>query len=220
MAKNDIKTENKKAEIQAENKKAEKKTTETPEDDEDNEDSVNADELFKRRESINLTPENAWFSSSVGGLISLKIINADGEEEFFERVILRRSFPVTAPDEFLSVREPDSRKKGRGAEIGMIRNINIFDKDTVALLNSELELRYFTPEIIKITSAKEKFGYNYWEAETTAGSVSMVLNNPYSNIRVLEDKRIFISDMDGNCFIISDPTKLDRQSFKYIEIYL
>ena len=220
MAKNDIKTENKKAEIQAENKKAEKKTAETPEDDEDEDNTVDANDLFKRRESINLTPENAWFSASVGGLISLKIINADGEEEFFERVILRRSFPVTAPDEFLSVREPDSRKKGRGAEIGMIRNINIFDKDTVALLNSELELRYFTPEIIKITSAKEKFGYNYWEAETTAGSVSMVLNNPYSNIRVLEDKRIFISDMDGNCFIISDPTKLDRQSFKYIEIYL
>ena len=220
MAKNDIKTENKKAEIQAENKKAEKKTAETPEDDEDEDNTVDANDLFKRRESINLTPENAWFSASVGGLISLKIINADGEEEFFERVILRRSFPVTAPDEFLSVREPDSRKKGRGAEIGMIRNINIFDKDTVALLNSELELRYFTPEITKITSAKEKFGYNYWEAETTAGSVSMVLNNPYSNIRVLEDKRIFISDMDGNCFIISDPTKLDRQSFKYIEIYL
>lgn len=220
MAKNDIKTESKKAEIQAENKKAEKKTAATDADDDEEEGEVNADDLFKRRTSIDLSPANAWFSSSAGGLISLKIINAEGEEEFFERVILRRSFPVTAPDEFLSVREPDSKKKGRGAEIGMIRNINIFDRDTVALLNSELELRYFTPEIKRITSAKEKFGYNYWEAETTAGNVSMVLNNPYSNIRVLEDRRIFISDMDGNCFIIPDPTKLDRQSFKYIEIYL
>lgn len=216
-AKNEIKTENKKQEAQAENRKAEAKSAETEDADEE---EVNADDLFKRRESIDLTPENAWFSSSVGGLISLKIVNAEGEEETFERVVLRRSFPVTAPDEFLSVREPDSRKKGRGAEIGMIRNIHIFDKDTVALLNAELELRYFTPEILKITSAKEKFGYNYWEAETTAGSVSMVLNNPYSNIRVLEDRRIFISDMDGNCFIIPDPAKLDRQSFKYIEIYL
>jgi len=217
MAKNEIKTENKKAEIKAENKKAE---TKAPEADEEEEKEVDPEELFKRRESIDLTPENAWFSSSVGGLISLKIINAEGEEEFFERIILRRSFPVTAPDEFLSVREPDSKKKGRGAEIGMIRNIHIFDKETVDLLNAELDLRYFTPEILKITSAKEKFGYNYWEAETTAGSVSMVLNNPYGNIRVLEDKRIFISDMDGNCFIIPDPEKLDRQSYRYIEIYL
>ncbi len=215
MAKN-IKEENKKAEAQVENKKAEAKE----EADEDADVEIDTDELFKRRTSIDLTPKNAWFSRSEGGLISLKIINADGEEETFERVILRRSFPVSAPDEFLSVREPDSRKKGRGEEIGMIRDIKVFDGDTIALLKAELELRYFTPEIKKITSVKDKFGYSYWEVETTAGSVSMVLNNPYSNIRVLEDKRVLISDMDGNAFIIPDPKKLDRVSYRFIDVYL
>ncbi len=212
----------KKAEIKAENKKEEAKKTDKAEaaEEEEDEDEVNPDELFKHRESIDLTPENAWFSASVGGLISLKIKNAEGETEEFERVVIRRSFPVTAPDEFLSVREPDTRKKGRGSEIGMIRNINIFDKDTVALLNAELELRYFTPEIKRIVSAKEKFGYCYWEAETTAGTVSFVLNNPFSNIRKLEDGRILIADMDGNCFLIPDPEALDRQSYKVLEIYI
>lgn len=210
------KAEEKKLQNKAEDKKAEEKKTESAEDAEE----VNADDLFKHRESITMTPENSWFSLSAGGLISLKIINAEGNEEFFERVVIRRSFPVTAPDEFLSVREPDSRIKGRGAEIGMIRNVNIFDKDTVKLINDELEVRYFTPEIKKITSAKEKFGYTYWEAETTAGNASIVLNNPFSNIRVLEDMRIFISDMDGNCFVIPDPSKLDKLSYKYIEIYI
>ena len=180
----------------------------------------NADDLFKRRPSINLTPENAWFTPSEGGLISLKIINAEGEEEFFERVVIRRSFPVTAPDEFLSVREPDTRLKGRGAEIGMIRRLGIFDKPTVALINAELSIRYFTPVIKKITSAKEKFGYNYWEAETSAGKVSIVLSNPFSNIRSLEDGRVYVFDMDGNCFLIPDPKKLDRQSYRAVEIYI
>ena len=207
------KAEEKKLQNKAEDKKAEEKKTEDAEE-------VNADDLFKHRESITMTPENSWFSLSAGGLISLKIINAEGNEEFFERVVIRRSFPVTAPDEFLSVREPDSRIKGRGTEIGMIRNVNIFDKDTVKLINDELEVRYFTPEIKKITSAKEKFGYTYWEAETTAGNASIVMNNPFSNIRVLEDMRIFISDMDGNCFVIPDPSKLDKLSYKYIEIYI
>ncbi|MGN1346124.1 MAG: DUF1854 domain-containing protein [Eubacteriales bacterium] len=211
--KEEVKKENKKADVKAEAKKAE-------EAEDDEEEEVNADELFKRRESIALTTSNAWFSPSTGGLISLKIINAEGKEEFFERVVLRRSFPVSAPNEFISVREPDTRAKGRGSEIGMIRNLADFDKATVDLLNAELELRYFTPIITKITSAKEKFGYNYWDAETTAGNVSFVLNNPFSNIRVLEDGRIFISDMDGNCFLIPDPKKLDRQSYKYIEIYI
>ena len=134
------KAEEKKLQNKAEDKKAEEKKTESAEDAEE----VNADDLFKHRESITMTPENSWFSLSAGGLISLKIINAEGNEEFFERVVIRRSFPVTAPDEFLSVREPDSRIKGRGAEIGMIRNVNIFDKDTVKLINDELEVRYFT----------------------------------------------------------------------------
>ena len=104
---------NKKDAAQAENQKAAdaKKTENAPDD--AGEEEVDADELFKHRESINLTPDNAWFSPSTGGLISLKIINAEGVEENFERVVIRRSFPVTAPDEFLSVREPDSRKNGR-----------------------------------------------------------------------------------------------------------
>lgn len=215
--KNDNKKENIKAENKAENKKEEKKE-ETA--DEEGKEMFDPDDLFKHRQSIALTPENAWFSASVGGLISLKIINADGEEENFERVVIRRSFPVSAPDEFLSVREPDTRAKGRGSEIGMIRNVNIFDKATVDLINAELEVRYFTPEITKITSAKEKFGYNYWDAETSAGKVSLVLNNPFSNIRKLEDGRIYISDMDGNCFLIPDPKKLDRQSYRYLEVYI
>ena len=202
------------------NEALEAKKEEAASAEEENGDEVNADDLFKHRVSINMTPENSWFSPSEGGLISLKIINAEGEEETFERVVIRRSFPVTAPDEFLSVREPDTRLKGRGSEIGMIRNLNIFDKATVALINAELDIRYFTPVIKKITSAKEKFGYNYWEADTSAGKVSIVLNNPFSNIRVLEDGRIYIFDMDGNCFLIPDPAKLDRQSFRAIEIYI
>ncbi len=204
----------------AETKKEEAAEAKTAEAEEDGDGEINTDDLFKHRVSIDMTPDNSWFSASEGGLISLKIINAEGEEEFFERVVIRRSFPVTAPDEFLSVREPDTRAKGRGAEIGMIRNINIFDKATVDLINAELDIRYFTPVIHRITSAKEKFGYNYWEADTSAGKVSIVLNNPFSNIRVLEDGRIYIFDMDGNCFLIPDPTKLDRLTYRTIEIYL
>ena len=204
----------------AEAKKSEAAEAKAAEEEENGDGEINADDLFKHRVSIDMTPDNSWFSASEGGLISLKIINAEGEEEFFERVVIRRSFPVTSPDEFLSVREPDTRAKGRGSEIGMIRNINIFDKATVDLINAELDIRYFTPVIHRITSAKEKFGYNYWEAETSAGKVSIVLNNPFSNIRVLEDGRIYIFDMDGNCFLIPDPTKLDRLTYRTIEIYL
>lgn len=205
-----------------EEKKTEEKTeakdapAEEPEQDDD---EIDPDELFKRRASIDLTPANARFTKSKGGMISLEMDGPEGHE-VFERVIVLRSFPVTAPDEFLSVREPDTRKKGRGAELGMIRRLSDFDEATRMLINEEMELRYFTPEIKKINSVKDKFGYSYWEAETTAGKVSFVLNNPFSQIRVLEDMRIYISDMDGNSFVIPDPAKLDRASYRRIEIYI
>jgi len=186
---------------------------------EEEEEVINTDELFKRRPSISLNPDNARFAPSKGGMISLTVQGENGEE-FFERVIVLRSFPVTAPDEFLSVREPDTRKKGRGAEIGMIRYLSDFDEETKKLINAELDLRYFTPVIQKILSVKDKFGYSYWEVETTAGKVSFVLNNPFSQIRVLEDMRIYISDMDGNSFVIPDPTALDRASYRRIEVYI
>lgn len=176
--------------------------------------------LENERVSIPLTPENARFKKSGGGLVSLDIINDKGEPEFFERVVILRSFPVTNPDEFLSVREPDSKKQGRGKEIGMIRKMSDFDRDTQALFLEELDRRYFTPELQKINSVKDKFGYLYWDVVTTAGNVTFVLNNPFSNIRILEDGRILISDIDGNIFQITDPKQLDAASLKKIEIYL
>ncbi len=176
--------------------------------------------LENQRISIDLTPENATFKRSGGNLISLDIINAEGEPESFERVVIIRAFPVTNPNEFLSVREPDSKRQGRGKEIGMIRRISDFDEATVALLSEELDRRYFTPAILKINSVKDKFGYLYFDVITTSGNVTFVLNNPFSNIRILEDKRIFINDIDGNVFEIRDPSALDSASLKKIEIYL
>ena len=208
MANND--TENKKA-VAAKDTAAPAKTGELSAEDE---------ALFKVRVSIPLTQENTVFSRSEGNLISMKVTQPDGTVEEFERVVPVRAFPITDPEEFISVKEPDSKEKGKGAEIGLIRRITDFDADTQALLREELDRRYFTPVILRLTGVKEKFGYYYWDAETSAGKVSFVMTNITSNIRTLEDGRVFIHDIDGNCFQIPDPTKLDKASLKKIEIYM
>ena len=191
--------------------------------------NANTDNLFENeRISVPLTPQNASFRRSEGGLISLDLTaeetNEAGEKsekkEFFERIVIFRCFPVTNPSEFLSVREPDSKKMGRGKEIGMIRYMKDFPEEQQKLFLEELDRRYFSPGITKINSVKDKFGYMYWEAETDAGNMTFILNNPFSNIRLLEDGRIFINDIDGNSFQIKEPNKLDPNSFKKIEIYI
>ena len=181
----------------------------------------NLEELFfKKRKSVELTQENAKFFRSEGGLVSLTLTNEDGSEEFFERVLPIRSFPITEPEEFISIREPETKDKGKGDEIGMIRRMSDFPEDVQALLREELSRRYFTPEILKIFSVKEKFGYSYWEVQTSSGKISFVMTTPSSNIRTLEDGRVFIHDIDGNCFAITDPARLDKASFRHIEIYM
>ena len=176
--------------------------------------------MFNKRESVALTPDNCRFYRSEGGLISMELTLPEKEAEQFERIVVLRSFPISNPDEYISIREPSTRRRGNGAEIGLIRDIRDFDEATVKLLNEELDRRYFTPELIKIYSLKEKFGYLYCEAETSAGRITFVLNNPYSNFRTLEDHRVLISDIDGNAFMIKDPENFDKASLKKIEIYL
>lgn len=184
------------------------------------EDMDNADrDIFGKRISVDLTPKNAFFKESEGGLISM-ILKKGDKEEFFERVVPVRAFPVSEPDSFISIREPDTKDVGKGAEIGLIENLNDFDENSVSLIKKELDKRYFTPIIQKIYSIKEQFGFLYFEVLTSAGKSSFVMNNPSSNIRVLEDKRSLIYDIDGNCFEIPEISKMDKASFRKIEIYL
>ena len=237
MAENEKKTAETTEEVKAEEKKTEKKpeklddkgltakgkeneaieaAMEAEEDDADDGDLI----LEDTRVSVDITADNTQFKRSPSGLVSLTLTTPDGKVEEFERIVAVRCFPVTNPQEFVSVREPDSKKKGRGKEIGMIRRMADLPEEAQALLNEELDRRYFTPEIIRITGMKEKFGYSYWDVDTTAGRVTFVLNNPFSNIRILEDGSVFINDIDGNCFKIPDVAKLDAQSLRKIEIYL
>ena len=183
-------------------------------------DDSDLSDLFEHRVSLELTPENAKFTRSAGSLISLEVTQPSGKVEFFERVVPVRAFPITDPDVFICIREPDTKKKGRGAEIGMIESLADFDEQVQRLILQELDRRYFTPAIKKIQSLHEKFGYLYFDVTTNAGRSEFIMANPSGSFRTLEDGRIFMYDIDGNCFCVQDPEALDKASLKKIEIYL
>ena len=176
--------------------------------------------IFDKRVSIALTPQNAAFARSVGGLLSMTLTKEDGTTEEFERVIPVRAFPITDPDSFICIREPDTKKKGKGEEIGMIDRLDAFDELAQTLILEELDRRYFTPTIKKIHSLHEKYGYLYFDVTTSAGRSEFIMANPSGSFRTLEDGRIFMYDIDGNCFCIPNPEALDKASLKKIEIYL
>lgn len=177
------------------------------------------DALFAKRESVDLNKQNARFSLSDGGLISLELSLPGKEKEFFERVVIIRAYPITNPYEFLVVRSVDSKEHGKGEEIGIIRDLNLMTEDEVKIISAELDKRYFIPEITKVMSVKDKYGLSYWECETSAGHRSFIVSNPYVHIRLLEDGRLIIEDMDGSNYCISNIAALDKLSQKKIEVF-
>ncbi len=178
------------------------------------------EDLIQKRKSVPLTPDNAHFYRSEGGLVSLTLTHEDGEKEIFERVAIFRAFPITVPDEFLSVREISVFKNEKGNEIGMIRYLSDLDEDSQKVILEELDRRYFIPEIHRIHHVREKLGYQYWDCDTSAGHIVFALNNPFGNISVRGDGHVFFCDMDGNYYTVTDPKALDSASYKHLEIYI
>ena len=68
-----------------------------------------------------------------------------------ERIFLARAFPFDMKSEYISVLDRDRK------EIGMIRSLGDFSGDQRALLERELEVKYYTPVIKRIMSVKERY---------------------------------------------------------------
>ena len=155
-----------------------------------------------------LTSQNASFFLKNGFLY----IKQEDKEE--QRVFLFRQFPFELLWEFISVMTSDQQ------EIGIIKNIELFDEETKNLLYTELGRRYYAPVIQKILSVKERYGFSYWKVITAEGEVSFTLQDTFRSIVCVGENRLLLLDVNGNRFEIADVGKLDRKSYKKIELYL
>ena len=141
--------------------------------------------LSEQVKTVWLDAENASFFVK-NGLLWMK------HEEVEYRVKLCRQFPFDLPLEYISVLDEHD------AEIGIIRNVNIFSEQTEQILCEELRRRYYAPRITSIRSIKEKYGFSYWKATTEDGEISFVLQDTHRSILRVNDERVFFSDVDGN----------------------
>ncbi len=137
----------------------------------------------------------------------------DGRRDY-GRVLLHRSFPFDNPSKIISVQDEE------GNEIGVIRDLADFDEKTREKLEKVLDEKYFIPEITRIVSSKDRFGFLYCTCQTNCGRCEFVIRNPYASILRAGENRIFILDIDGNRYCIPDVTKLDKKSYRKIELYL
>ena len=137
----------------------------------------------------------------------------DGDEHY-PRVNAYRTFPLSAADRYLSLRD------GKGNEIGILESLTDLRPDQATLLRHELERRYFTPVIERIRSLKEEFGYSYWLVDTDAGQRRFTVQSGKNNVTAVSDSRLLIVDVDGNRFFVDDYRRLDRTVLRTLETLL
>ncbi len=159
--------------------------------------------------SIALTKENASFSMR-GGFLYM----ACPKDSEPQRISLHRNFPFMFLWEYISVLDMDSY------ELATIRNIELFEGEQKEMLIHELEKKYYSPVISKIYSVKERFGFSYWDAETTGGRLTFTLQDTFKSIVRAGEHKLFLFDVDGNRFVIENAEELDHKSRRRIEIYL
>lgn len=172
------------------------------------EQSSNADEMLEIKY---ITRHNAKFKRTPGGFVSLEF-----EGKTYNRVAIYRAFPFTDPERYISIRHPDEKAE----EIGIIRSLKELDKKTAEILREQLNIRYFTPEIIKINDIKDEYGYAYFDVLTDRGACRFTIHMTSSSVIRLTETRIIIVDIDGNRFEIPDITKLSAAELKKLDLFI
>ena len=158
-----------------------------------------------------LTSENAVFTRTGGGFLALKT----GEKEY-ERVGVYLTFPLTNPDEFISIREADEKAK----EIGIIQSINDLGKDEQEMIREQVRLRYFMPVIRKVMEVKDEYGYAYWYVMTDYGSCRFTTHMGGDAVVNLGGARYQITDIDGNRYEIPDLYGLTVMERKKLDLFI
>ena len=130
--------------------------------------------------------------------------------------------PPPEPEKKPEQSEPKESTTSLGElkEIGIISNISVFDEAQQQYIAEELGRKYFIPIIETINAVKEKYGFSYWEVKSDIGKIKFTVHDAYRNILKITDDRIMVTDVNGNRYEITSLDKLDRKSFRRIELFL
>lgn len=141
----------------------------------------------------------------------LVLIDARGERHV--GIVPVRAFPLTAPDQGISLVGSDGRERV------WIDHLDTLSPALRVLLAADLAVRDFAPTLQKL-HAVSSFGVpSTWQVQTDRGEASFVLKAE-EDIRRLDGGALLIASAHGVQFRVPDPKALDRASRKLLERFL
>jgi hypothetical protein len=157
-----------------------------------------------------LAPEGVKFRGEGGGLR----MEREGEEGAGERVAVFRLFPLSEPEQWISVVDAEGR------ELGIVRHLRRLDRASQEAVREELRRRYVVAQVRRIVSCTERFDMVELVVDTDRGRRRFVARNLREHIKQPTPERILLTDIDGNRYDIPDYGALDAKSRALIERYI
>jgi len=124
----------------------------------------------------------------------------------WREVRIARAFPFSDPDRYIGLRDGDDK------DIGILTTLHGLDKDSRAIIEEELEKRYFTPRIERVLTVKEEFGVVTWEVETDRGPRRFLVRNLRDSTFPLGANRLMMTDTDGNRYEFPDVSAMGTKA--------
>lgn len=155
---------------------------------------------------IILEPDKIKFEMGESGV--LRMIT-DGKT--YKRVYPLSVFPITNPDNFISIRDVEED------EIGLIKNLKDLSHDQQNLIRSQLRISYFVPTIKEIYKIKEEFGIYAWHVKTSRGQRTFYVKGRNENLVLRGNSRLLITDIEECRYEIEDFNKLPRRSLAELD---
>lgn len=128
-------------------------------------------------------------------------------------VVVARAFPISAPDEGVSLLDRD------GHELAWIARLSALPERQRELIADALVRREFMPVIRRLVSVSSFSMPSTWTVETDRGDAELVLKG-HEDIRRLGADRLLVDDAHGVQYLIADLDGMDRASRRLLDRFM
>lgn len=142
-----------------------------------------------------------------------RLVLTSADAQVHEGVTPVRAFPLSGPDDGLSLVGPD------GHELAWVERISTLPDDVRTLLEQDLALRDFAPRIQRLADVSSFATPSTWAVETDRGPARLLLKAE-EDIRRLPGGGLLITDGHGLHFRIDDLGTLDKASRRMLDRFL
>lgn len=140
------------------------------------------------------------------------VLRRPGEDDVID-VRPRQAFPWSREGTMVSVRS------NAGKEIMLIEQLTDLPAEVRQRLERWMAANSFLPQIKRISSVNNDFGYQMWDVTTDRGPAKFRVQER-EDVRFLHDGRFSIKDTDGNIYVMPPLDALDAESRRAVKIVL